>query len=60
MATDIDPHEKCKRCGHAWSFHGKAMKTECKAMGCKGGPRGKRCQGFAVKPVRRSSNAPKG
>lgn len=48
MATDIDLHTKCERCGHAWSFHGKAKRVECKAMGCKGGKNGARCAGFRV------------
>lgn len=39
-------HERCARCGHSWSFHGKALKRECKAMGCKGGDHGVRCEGF--------------
>lgn len=48
--TAIDLHAKCPRCGHAWSFHGKAVGVQCKAMGCKGGPDGKRCPGFIVEP----------
>lgn len=51
MATTewrIDLREKCARCGHAWSFHGKAMETTCRAMGCKGGQDKTRCPGFVV------------
>ncbi len=33
--------EQCDRCGHTLSFHGKAAKTKCKAVGCRKGPRGK-------------------
>jgi len=37
---------KCARCGHGYSFHGKATDVECKAMGCMGGQDGERCPGF--------------
>jgi len=43
-----EPHslrERCARCGHAWSFHGKREHVACRAMGCKG-DHGERCPGF--------------
>ena len=46
MEEEIDLRAKCARCGHAWSFHGKAREVTCKAMGCKGGDDGVRCTGF--------------
>ncbi len=44
----IDLREKCARCGHSWSFHGKSLDVICKAMGCKGGDDQSRCPGFVV------------
>lgn len=40
--------EKCKRCGHAYSFHGRGAKTKCRAVGCKKGPKGMSCPGFVL------------
>lgn len=45
MAEAIDLREKCARCGHSFSFHGKAIGVTCRAMGCKG-DQGQRCPGF--------------
>ena len=25
---------RCARCGHAYAFHGKALDTPCRAVGC--------------------------
>lgn len=44
--TERPLHERCARCGHSFSFHGKQLGRECKAMGCKGGATGGRCEGF--------------
>jgi len=51
VAAEIDLHAKCERCGHAWSFHGKRKRVQCKAMGCKGGKNGTRCPGFVVQSL---------
>lgn len=45
---DIDLRTRCARCGHSYSFHGKAFEVTCRAMGCKGGPEGSRCPGFVL------------
>lgn len=50
---------RCEACGHTWSFHGKRLGAACKAMGCKGGPDGCRCEGFVDPPVEVDANAPK-
>lgn len=46
VAEITDLREKCARCSHAWSFHGKAFGKTCRAMGCKGSDDGTRCAGF--------------
>lgn len=58
MSAEIDLHTKCARCGHAWSFHGKAERVQCKAMGCKGGAAQARCPGFVSAPDAASLSAP--
>ena len=46
MSDAIDLRERCALCGHAFSFHGKALGIPCRAMGCRGGPDDTRCPGF--------------
>jgi hypothetical protein len=47
----IDLHQRCDRCGHSFSFHGKTFEVTCRAMGCRGGEDGARCPGFVLAPT---------
>lgn len=40
--------EKCKRCGHAYSFHGRGAGTKCRAVGCKKGPKQAPCPQYVL------------
>lgn len=40
--------EKCKRCDHPFSFHGRAASSKCRAVGCKKGPKKHPCPGFVL------------